>query len=79
MVLVVKVDLQIDLSLLRHNGCNIRDVTSGGPQMACWGEFSIVIYRNMAYIQTAAASCGGEIPSCLGIDPEFHHQPFQQW
>ena len=59
--------------------CNICDVMSGVPQMACWGEFYIVIYGNMAHIQTAAALCTGEIPSCLNTDPEFQHQPFQQW
>ena len=59
--------------------CNIRDVTSGVPKMACWGEFSIIIYRNMAYVQMAAASHTGEILSCLDTDPEFQHQPFQRW
>ena len=56
--------------------CNIRDVTSGVPQKACWGEFSIVIYGNMAYVQTDAASHTGEIPSYLDTDPEFQHWPF---
>ena len=50
--------------------CNIRDVMSGVPQMACWGEVSIVVYGNMACVQTAAASHTGEIPSCLDTDPE---------
>ena len=27
----------------------------GLPQKACLGELSIVIYRNMAYVQTAVA------------------------
>ena len=48
-------------------------------QKACWGEFSIVIHGNMVYVQTAAASHTGEIPSCLDTDPEFQHRPFQQW
>ena len=57
----------------------IRDVTSGVPQMTCWGEFYIVTYcGNMAYVQTAAASRGREIPSCLGTNPEFQHRPFQK-
>ena len=56
--------------------CNIRDVTSGVPQKACWGEFSIVIYGNMAYVQTAAASRTGEIPSYLDTVLEFQHWPF---
>ena len=53
--------------------CNICDVIFGVSQMAYWGEFYIVIYGSMAYVQTAAASCTGEIPSCLGTDPEFQH------
>ena len=57
--------------------CNIRDVTSGVPQMACWGELSIVIYGIVAYIQMAAASHTGEIPSYLDTDPEFQHWPFK--
>ena len=56
--------------------CNIRDVMSGVPQKACWGEFSIDIYENMAYVQMAAALRTGEIPSCLHTDPEFQHWPF---
>ena len=32
-----------------------------------------------AYVQTAAASCTGEIPSYLDTDPEFQRRPFQQW
>ena len=43
----------IDLDAME---CNIRDVTSGVPQKACWDEFSIVIYGNMACVQTAAVS-----------------------
>ena len=27
----------------------IRDVTSGVPRKACWGEFSIAIYGNIAF------------------------------
>ena len=57
---------------------NIRDVTSGVPRMACWGEFSIVNIGNMAHVQTAAASRTGEIPSWLDTDLEFQHRPFQQ-
>ena len=38
--------------------CNI--VMSGVPQMACWGEFSIVICGNMAYVQMAATSRTGK-------------------
>ena len=58
----------------------IRDVMSGVSQMAYWGEFSIVIYGNVANVQTAAAaSHAGKIPSCLDTDPEFQHRPFQQW
>ena len=59
--------------------CNIRDITSGVPQMASWGEFSIVIFGNMAFVQMAAASRTGEILSCLDTDPEFLHQAFKQW
>ena len=50
--------------------------------MASWGEFFIVIYGNMAYVQKAAASRTREIremPSCLDTDPEFQHRPFQRW
>ena len=36
----------------------------------------LLLYENMAYVQTAAASCTGEIPSCLDTDPEFQHRPF---
>ena len=56
--------------------CNIHDVTSGVSQKLCWGIFSIIIYGNMAYIQTAAASRTGEIPSCLDTNPECQHWPF---
>ena len=56
--------------------CNIRDVTSGVPQMACLGNLSIVIYGNMAYVQRAAASHAGEIPSCLDTNPELQHWLF---
>ena len=59
--------------------CGIHDVTSGVPQKACWGEFSIVIYGNMAYVQMAAAFAYMGIPSCLDTNLEFQHRPFQQW
>ena len=40
--------------------CGIRDVTSGVPWKACWGEFSTAIYENVAYVQMAAAfTCAG--------------------
>ena len=37
-----------------------------------------MVYGSMAYVQTAAALCTGEIPSCLDTDLEFQHWPFQQ-
>ena len=43
----------------------ILDVMSGVSQKACLGEFFIVIYGNIAYIQTAAAFAYRRIPSCL--------------
>ena len=57
----------------------IHDVTSGVPRKACWGEFSIAIYGNIAYVQMAAAFVYRRILSCLDTDLEFQHQPFQQW
>ena len=36
---------------------------------ACWSDFSTAIYRNVANVQAAAASCTGEIPSCLDTNP----------
>ena len=69
----------MDLSHQDTMECSICDVTSGVPRKACCGKFSIAIYGNMAYVQTAAASCTGKIPSCLDTDPDFQHQPFQQW
>ena len=47
----------------------IHDVTSGVPRKAYWGEFSIAIYGNIAYIQMAAAFMYRENPSCLDTDP----------
>ena len=38
--------------------------TPGMSQKACWGEFSIAIYGNIAYIQIAAAFSYRRIPSC---------------
>ena len=52
--------------------CTIHDVTPGVPILYC-------LYGNMDYVHTAAASRTGEIPSCLDTNPEFQHQPFQQW
>ena len=57
----------------------IHDVTSGVPRKAFWGEFSIAIYGNVAYVQTAAAFAYRRIPSCLDADLEFQHWPVQQW
>ena len=54
----------------------IRDVTSGVPRKACWGEFSIGIYGNTAYVQTAAVFVYRRIPSCLDADLEIQHWPF---
>ena len=51
---------------------------SGVPWKACWGEFSIAIYGNVAYFQMAAAFVYRRIPSCLDTDLEFPHRPFQQ-
>ena len=56
----------------------IRDVTSGVPRKASWGEFSIAIYGNIAYVQMAAAFACRRIPSCLDADLEFQYRPFQQ-
>ena len=56
--------------------CGICDVTSGVPWKACWGKFSIAIYGNVLYIQTAAAFPYRGILSYLDADPEFQHQPF---
>ena len=55
----------------------IHDVTSGVPRKACWGEFSIAIYGNIAYVQMAAAFVYRILS--LDADLEFQHQPFQQW
>lgn len=54
-------------------------VTSGVPHKVCWGEFSTAIYRNVAYIQTAATfMCRGKL-SCLHTNLDaFQHQHFQQ-
>ena len=38
----------------------IHDITSGVPQKTSWGKFSITIYGNIAYVQTAAAFVYGE-------------------
>ena len=55
----------------------IRDVTSGVPWKACWGEFSIgIIYGKTAYVQTAAVFAYRRIPSCLDTDLEIQHWPF---
>ena len=39
----------------------------------------LLLYGNIAYVQTAAASCIGGIPSCLDGNLEIQHPPFQQW
>ena len=59
--------------------CSIHDVMSGVPRKPAGANSPFLLYGNMTYVQTAAASCAGEIPSCLDTDPEFQHQPFQQW
>ena len=46
----------------------ICDVTSGVPRKACWGEFSIAAYGNIAYVQMAAAFAYRRIPSYLDVD-----------
>ena len=53
--------------------CSICDVTSG---VLAGANFPLLLYENTAYVQTAAASCTGEIPSCLDTDPEFQHRSF---
>ena len=64
---------------LRCSGMQYTRCHAWGASKACWGEFSIVIYRNMAYmyVQMAAALC--TISSCFSTDPDFQHWSFQQW
>ena len=45
-----------------------RDVTSGVPRKACWGEFSIAMCGNVAYVQTAAAFAYRGIPNSVVAD-----------
>ena len=62
---------------LRCNGIQLY-VTSclGYLRRLAVANFPLLLYGNMAYVQTAAASCTGEIPSCLDTNPEFQHRPF---
>ena len=56
--------------------CSIRDVMSGVPQKPAGANSPFLLHGNMAYVQTAATLCTGEIPSCLDTDPEFQHSLF---
>ena len=49
--------------VMSHLGCFGKPAGVNSP---------LLLYR-IAYIQTAAASCTGEIPSCIDNDLEFYH------
>ena len=57
-------------------GLGMRLITSRVPRKACWGEFSITIYGNIAYVQMAAAFAYRRIPSCLDADVEMVRRQF---
>ena len=42
-------------------------------------NFPLLYSGTCLYVQTAAASCTGEIWSCLDTDPVFQHHLFQRW
>ena len=58
----------ISVYVMSRLGCLGRPAGANSPAL---------LYGNMAYIQTDAALCTGEISSCLDTDPEFQHWPFQ--
>ena len=66
-------DNVIDLLHLVAMECNALNVVYVTSRLGCLGRPA------GANVQTAAASCTGEIPSCLDTHPDFQHQPFQQW